>query len=257
MKTRTCSRHINSVRIFDSSGTEVIWERHRIVPAFEMACIKAGFSDEGPEQAESDKPKVEHMWMSDVDFDGRSVFGKLLNQPNWLKSVRQGDDIELPARQMCDWMYSIGGKVYDGFTVNMMRSEMSTAERQKHDKAWGLNFGDPKEIAIVQVPKPAGLLKSLFSAPKEQDLNAEHPMAVNMFDGFRTHVKKDLIAINEKGHRGWTTLHQYSSAGALEYVEILLDHGADARIKSDAGLTAAQVAKVLGWSKVVALLSKS
>ena len=96
------------------------------------------------------------MWMSEVDFDGRRVYGKLLNEPNWIKSVRQGDDIGLPVRQMCDWMYSIGGKVYGGFTVHMMRSKMSMAERQKHDKAWGLNFGDPNKIAIPQDPKPAG-----------------------------------------------------------------------------------------------------
>ena len=32
---------------------EIIWERHRIVPAFDMACIKAGFSDQSPDQAEA------------------------------------------------------------------------------------------------------------------------------------------------------------------------------------------------------------
>jgi uncharacterized protein YegJ (DUF2314 family) len=235
---------------------EIIWERHRIVPAFEMACIKAGFSDESPDEAETGKPKVEHMWMSEVDFDGRRVYGKPLNQPNWLKSVREGDDIGLPAQQMCDWMYSIGGKVYGGFTVNMMRSKMSTGERREHDKAWGLCFGDPNKIAIVQDPKPVSKLKALFSTPKEQDLNAEHPMAVNMLDGFRTEIKKHASTINSKGHRGWTKLHQYGSAGALQYVQILLEHGADASITSDAGLTAAQVAKVLGWPHIVALLSK-
>ena len=62
------------------------------------------------------------------------------------------------------------------------------------------------------------MLKAFFSRPKEQDLNAEHPMAVNMLDGFRTEIKKNLRQINAKGHRGWTKLHQYGSAGALQYV---------------------------------------
>jgi uncharacterized protein len=234
---------------------EMIWERHRIVPALDMACVKAGFSDGPPSESEPGKPKVEHMWISDVDFDGRSVFGTLLNEPNWLKSVHQGDKIDLPARQMCDWMYAIGGKVYGGFTVNLMRSKMPAAERRLHDSAWGLKFGDPDKIAITQEPKPAGMLKALFSKPKEEDLNAEHPMAVNMLDPFRTEIKKNLGAINSKGHRGWTKLHQYGSAGAQHFVEILLEHGADPSIPSDTGLTAGQVAKVLGWKPVVELLS--
>jgi uncharacterized protein YegJ (DUF2314 family) len=40
---------------------ELSWERRRIVPGFDNACVKVAFADRGA---------VEHMWICDVDFDG-------------------------------------------------------------------------------------------------------------------------------------------------------------------------------------------
>src|SRR4051812_11742046 len=75
---------------------ELAWERRRIVPALDFACVKALFSDgERGARAPSGKPRVEEMWVSEIDFDGRDVSGELLNQPNWLKSIRQGAAVRL------------------------------------------------------------------------------------------------------------------------------------------------------------------
>src|SRR5262245_33688915 len=75
---------------------ELSWERRRIVPAFANAVVKIAFEDRG---------KIEHMWVADVDFDGESLRGSLLNQPNELQNVRQGDAItaRFPDR-LGDWM---------------------------------------------------------------------------------------------------------------------------------------------------------
>src|SRR5207245_3145068 len=70
---------------------EVAWERRRIVPALDLAAVKAPFSDGESAQRSKDTPDVEHMWLSEVDFDGRFVSGVLLNAPNWLKTVKEGD----------------------------------------------------------------------------------------------------------------------------------------------------------------------
>ena len=52
---------------------EVAWERRRIVPALDLACVKAPFAD-GPQATRTkDAPEVEHMWLSEVDFDGKFV----------------------------------------------------------------------------------------------------------------------------------------------------------------------------------------
>lgn len=61
---------------------EALWERRRIVMALDMACVKAPFSDGERATSGDDTPEVEHMWFSEVGFDGRIVNGELLNEPN-------------------------------------------------------------------------------------------------------------------------------------------------------------------------------
>ena len=82
-----CRKARDTFRIF---WREVAWERRRIVPALDTAVVKAPFSDGAARKKSKDTPDVEHMWMSDVDFDGEDVTGTLMNTPNWIKSVKQG-----------------------------------------------------------------------------------------------------------------------------------------------------------------------
>src|SRR5262249_13376335 len=81
---------------------EMAWERRRIVPGLDLACVKASFSD-GPGTHADGAPGTEHMWLSDIDFDGELVSGALLNSPNWLKSVRKGDSVRVPLNEIRDW----------------------------------------------------------------------------------------------------------------------------------------------------------
>jgi len=112
---------------------EVAWERRRIVPALDLACVKAPFSD--GRRVSSTNPEVEHMWIGEVDFDGQFVQGELLNNPNWLTSVKAGDAARIPLAEISDWMYAIGGEVYGAYTVNLMRSRMGARELREHDTA--------------------------------------------------------------------------------------------------------------------------
>lgn len=75
---------------------ELAWERRRIVPALDMAAVKAPFADGPPSPQQTDHPQVEEMWISEVDFDGQAVSGELLNSPNWLTSVKEGDEVRVP-----------------------------------------------------------------------------------------------------------------------------------------------------------------
>src|SRR5262249_8896122 len=142
---------------------EVMWERRRIVPALTLAAVKAPFSDGERARRKQDTPDVEHMWLSEVDFDGQSVSGVLLNEPNWLKMVKAGDSARIPLGHISDWMYAISGEVFGAYTVNLMRSRMGRKERQEHDAAWGLDFGDPTKIRVAPEPNnERGLLKNWF-----------------------------------------------------------------------------------------------
>jgi len=227
---------------------EMAWENRRIVPGLDLACVKAPFSD--GEFRTGDGPEVEHMWISEVQFDGDEISGVLLNSPNWLKTVKEGDSASFALKEISDWMYAISGEVYGAYTVNLLRSRMSARERKDHDEAWGLNFGDPTQIRLVPEPKKKGF----FGGGKKADPEDEHPMSANMAPSLKEQIKKVPSFITDKDDNGWTYLHQLALAGSLDGVKVLLAAGADRNALTNDGKTPAALARTLGWSKVVALL---
>ncbi len=240
---------------------ELSWERRRIVPGLDLACVKVPFSDpaELRDGDEEDGSGVEQMWLSDVDFDGQVIRGTLINTPQWLQSIQEGDEAEVPLNGISDWMYAIEGRVYGAYTVNLIRSRMGRGERRQHDDAWGLDFGDPEVIDVVppewlgQKPK-RGFLGRLFgggqSEPPKDLETTEHPMAENMAESLEEYLQSDPENVHATDDRGWTMLHQQALAGSAIGVSLLLKHGADMRAKTDNGMTPYQLAKVLRWKAV-------
>lgn len=226
---------------------EVSWERRRIIPALDLAAVKAPFSD-------GDGSNVEQMWFSEIDFDGRSVSGVLLNAPNGLKTINAGDSVRIPLGQISDWMYVISGEVFGAYTVNLLRSRMGRQERQEHDDAWGLDFGDPAKIRIAPEPKQeGGLLKKWFGKKADAE---EHPMSEGMASKLKEQLAKDPSLLTVTDNRDRTFLHQEALAGNFATVKVLLEAGADRNAVTDLGLTPLQLARSLGWEKVATLLMR-
>jgi uncharacterized protein YegJ (DUF2314 family) len=212
---------------------ELSWEYRRIIPALDLACVKTAFADRPLEECDS-SDSVEQMWLGEIRFDGRVVSGKLLNQPNKLKSVKQGDTCAFEFKLLTDWMYAISSRVYGAYTVNLMRSRMSSAERQAHDSAWGLDFGDPGKILLTS-----------DGQSDELAAETEHPMSVNMKPSFEDHLQKNPGIVNQPDDRGWTLLHHESLAGNALVVEALLEHGADDSLQTNDGDLAFDLAKIV------------
>lgn len=219
---------------------ELAWERRRIVPGIDLACVKAPFSDGERAASTPGKVEVEEMWIDEIDFDGEIISGVLLNSPNWLKTVQAGDSVQIPLTQISDWMYASLGDVYGAYTVNLIRSRMSEPERRDHDRAWGLNFGDPRTLRAV---------------PAEQmpETN-EHPMSEAMAPVLKNQLTKNPAMRDSKDDRGWTLLHSEALAGSAATVQVLLESGADPNAVTDRGWKPVQLAESLGWDKVTALL---
>ncbi|SHE45726.1 DUF2314 domain-containing protein [Pedobacter caeni] len=218
---------------------ELSWEHHRIVPALDLAFAKVAFMENVSYQTE---PIVEHMWISEVDFDGYSISGVLVNDPIELSNVQNGDFVEVPLNQISDWLFTSGGKTYGGFTIQVLRSGMDNQERKEHDEAWGLDFGDYNDISIVyeQKQRPENLI--------------EHPMSINMKESLAKFIKEQPAELSNQDDAGYTILHRETVAGNRTSVEVLLQLGADKNVKTAEGKSALDLAKQVGWEQIIPLL---
>jgi len=204
--------------------------------------VKTVFADRPLAASGPDNP-AEQMWLKDIEFDGRTVSGSLLNQPRWLSSIQAGDRCSFPFDQLTDWIYAFSGRAYGAFTVQVMRSRMNLDERQQHDSAWGLDFGDPSQVLIDS------------NGQTDDNDETEHPMSANMRPSLIKHLEANPNLINEPDDQGWTILHYESLAGNSLLVETLLELGADKTLQTNAGDQAIDLARIMRWQKIIKLLS--
>lgn len=219
---------------------ELSWEYRRIIPGLDLACVKIAFTQQFADQQD---PVVEHMWINEIEFDGDNVSGILINQPNELTNVNNGDPVSFPLEQISDWLFAIEGRTYGGFTIQTMRSQMEPAEREEHDNAWGLEFGDFNDILIVNNQK------------EDPENLTEHPMSRNMKEKLVEFLQQHPAELSNADEQGFTMLHRETIAGNLSSVEILLQQGADKNRKNNAGKTALDYATQLGWEHLIPVLS--
>jgi uncharacterized protein YegJ (DUF2314 family) len=215
---------------------ELHWEYRRIVPALDLACVKIAFTES---TEDPNDPIVEHMWVNDINFDGVNISGILLNAPNELTNVQNGDEVKVPLEQLSDWLFASQGKTYGGFTIHAMRSEMTAKEMKEHDKAWGLDFGDFDDVQMV------------YQQKEHPENLVEHPMSRNMRDSLVEFLKENPNEVSDKDDLGFTMLHRETIAGNATSVEILKQHGADVNAKTNNGKTALDFAKALNWEHLI------
>lgn len=237
---------VNARATFKYFWRECFWERQRIVPAMDVAAVKVPFwdSEEMPEQGEI----VEHMWISEIDFDGDFVRGLLMNEPNELTSVKEGDQVGVPLSLIDDWMYVVDGRVFGAFTVNCIRAGMDKEDRREHDDAWGLRFGDPNEVDIFY--------PSTDPADKDHDWKREHLMSKNMAPSLGDFLKENPKVVTEPMEHGFTMLHLHALAGNLSCIGPLLEHGADPQAQDEQGRTPIDLATSQDWQEIIGLLSR-
>lgn len=234
---------LNARKSFKIFWRELSWEMRRIVPGIDMSVVKRGFPTN-----KKGSPSLEHMWVGDIAFDGKILTGNLLNHPNYIENLNQGDIVQFDYEEISDWMYSISNKVYGAFTVNVLRSRMAKKDLKEHDDAWGLDFGDSRNVNIER-----GLSFSRFLLTPSIEL-PEHQMSENMVEKSEAGIMEMERQINDSSTLGMTMLQFESLAGNLTQVKLLLKYGADKRIKNVYGQTAQDLAEMFNWTKISAAL---
>jgi len=224
--------YIKAQKTFKYFWRELSWEKRRIVPSLDLAMVKVAFKE--------DEKNIEYMWIDNIYFDGTYIQGVLINEPNSLTNIKNGDKVTIKLDELCDWIFAINREVYGAFTVNLIRSEMSEEEREEHDKAWGLNFGNPNDIKLVV----------------NGNISEEHPMSLNMTSSLIKNLKSSNDIIEYRGESKETMLHYEALAGNTSQVKILLEYGIDIDLENINGMKAIDLAKIMQWNNVIKVIEE-
>lgn len=82
----------------------------------------------------------EHMWVSELSFDGKSFRGVLTNAPYEVRNVKAGDLVTVTPQEISDWMYIDNGKLVGGTTIRALTDKMSPAERRATEQEGGFKL---------------------------------------------------------------------------------------------------------------------
>jgi uncharacterized protein YegJ (DUF2314 family) len=111
---------------FPKFKEEVALESRRIVPAMTECLIKYAFP------SDNNSVEMEHMFLSDIHFDGKNIYGTLTSEPIYTKKVKEGEKIKVDSKRVSDWLYIIEDKTYGGFTFKYMWKNFSETEKNEY-----------------------------------------------------------------------------------------------------------------------------
>jgi uncharacterized protein YegJ (DUF2314 family) len=84
--------------------------------------------------------RVEHMWVSEVSYDGSVLRGVLNNHPKDLHKLKAGDPVEVSPAQVSDWMYVEDGRLVGGYTLRVMVRNYTAEEKRELEESLGFRF---------------------------------------------------------------------------------------------------------------------
>ena len=76
---------------------------------------------------------VEHVWLSDVTYDGRSFHGRIDNEVESLRGWRLGDTVSVVPDSISDWLVIDDSIATGGFSIRVLRDRLSDGERAQWD----------------------------------------------------------------------------------------------------------------------------
>jgi uncharacterized protein YegJ (DUF2314 family) len=82
----------------------------------------------------TDGEQIEHVWLTDVRHEGNRFTGRINNDIEHLHKYHMGDSVAVTLRQVSDWLAVDGGQLIGGYSIRLLRSRMSPAEREAFDR---------------------------------------------------------------------------------------------------------------------------
>jgi uncharacterized protein YegJ (DUF2314 family) len=75
--------------------------------------------------------RVEHIWLSDVEFVGGRFKGKVDNESMKIHGLKMGQVVSVNPDEISDWAYVDNGKLVGGYTIRVHYNELSPAEKKE------------------------------------------------------------------------------------------------------------------------------
>ena len=76
----------------------------------------------------------EHLWIKQLAFDGTNFHGRLDSEATGLFTYKKGDPVTVLTNELSDWLYYEDGKIIGGFTLRVLRREMTGKEAEEFDR---------------------------------------------------------------------------------------------------------------------------
>jgi uncharacterized protein YegJ (DUF2314 family) len=87
--------------------------------------------------------KAEHIWLTDVHFVGNRFVGLVDNKPLYIPGLQLGDKVSVNPDEISDWLYVRNGQLVGGYTVRVLLTELSPADKAAFLKK--AQFQDPAQ----------------------------------------------------------------------------------------------------------------
>jgi uncharacterized protein YegJ (DUF2314 family) len=87
-----------------------------------------------------DGDRTEYMDVAPVTFDGTRFHGTLDNDPVAVRNVKRGDAVTVGPERVADWSYVEDGKLIGGYTLRVLREQMSPEQRRQFDQSRPFRF---------------------------------------------------------------------------------------------------------------------
>ncbi len=87
----------------------------------------------------------EHIWLSNVKFEGNRFHGIVDNKPNNLPGLKIGAKASVNPDEISDWSYVDNGQLVGGYTIRVLYSELTPQERADFEKQADFHVGKPKQ----------------------------------------------------------------------------------------------------------------
>lgn len=96
---------------------------------------QTGFSVKRPyATAEGSDTDQEHIWISNLSYDGKLLHGTVGDEPANIPHLKFGEPVSFSPSELSDWMYLEDGKIVGGYTIRVLRNQMPDKERAEFDK---------------------------------------------------------------------------------------------------------------------------